>query len=74
MATHGTHSAHGAQSLLRRREVERRVGVARSTIYLWIARGEFPAPVALGRRCVAWPSAEVDRWIAARIAQGRRAP
>jgi predicted DNA-binding transcriptional regulator AlpA len=32
----------------RLREVERRVGVARSTLYRWIGEGRFPASVRLG--------------------------
>jgi len=58
-------------SLLRRRDVEQRVGLHRSAIYEKIARGEFPRPVKLGKRAVAWPAAEVDAWIAQRIAESR---
>lgn len=55
-------------SLLRLREVCRRTGKGRSAIYRDIAAGTFPAPVKLGERSSAWSSVEVDRWIAARIA------
>ena len=54
--------------LLRRREVESRVGLSRSSIYAAIGAGEFPCPVKLGVRAVAWVASEVDEWIAARVA------
>ena len=56
-------------ALLRRREVERRTGLARSSIYEKMANGEFPEPVSLGDRAVAWVEAEVDAWIAERVAK-----
>lgn len=63
-------------SLLRLREVTRRTGKSRSSVYRDVAAGTFPAPVKLGERASAWPAAEVDRWIADRIAardEGRAA-
>ena len=56
-----------AQSLLRLPSVVARTGYSRSSLYALIAKGEFPAPVSLGARAVAWPSDEIDQWIAARI-------
>jgi len=55
------------EELLRRPAVEQRTGLARSTIYELIARGEFPSPVRLTERAVAWPRSAIDAWIAARI-------
>lgn len=55
-------------SLLRLREVTRRTALSRSAVYRAIAAGTFPAPVKLGERASAWNAAEVDRWIADRIA------
>lgn len=54
--------------LIRRREVENRTGMARSTIYGLIRAGRFPAPVRLTENTVAWPEREVEAWIAERIA------
>lgn len=62
-----------AQSLLRLPAVIQRTGYSRSSLYALISRGEFPASVALGARAVAWPSDEIDRWIAGRIEQSRKA-
>jgi prophage regulatory protein len=59
--------------LLRLPAVLDRVGLGRSAWYVLIGAGLAPQPVHLGQRCVAWPEAEVDEWIAARIAE-RGAP
>jgi prophage regulatory protein len=54
--------------ILRLPAVKARTGLSRSTIYLRIKEGTFPAPVSLGSRMVGWPSHEVDALNAARIA------
>jgi prophage regulatory protein len=51
------------QSLIRLPEVRQQVGLSRSEIYRRIARKEFPAPVPLGARAVAWVKAEVDGYV-----------
>ncbi|MBP6503821.1 MAG: AlpA family phage regulatory protein [Rhodoferax sp.] len=40
-------------AFLRRKDVQLRTGLARSTIYLYIQQGAFPKPVSLGPRAVA---------------------
>ena len=55
------------EKFLRLAEVQRRVPYSRSTIYLKVARGEFPAPINLGARAVAWLESDIDKWIAERI-------
>ena len=55
-------------NLIRRKQVEDRTGLSRSTIYLRIQEGTFPRPVNLGVRAVGWPSDEVAALNAARIA------
>ena len=57
-----------AFTILRRKHVENRTGLSRSTIYLRIQEGTFPRPVSLGSRAVGWPSDEVAALNAARIA------
>lgn len=55
---------------LPRREVERRVGLSRSTIYARVAAGTFPAPVHdLETSTVWWLEHEVVAWQRARIVQ-----
>lgn len=52
-----------SERILRRREVEQRVGLSRSTIYYRIQNGEFPAPVRLGPRAVGWYESAIEKWI-----------
>lgn len=53
--------------LLRRPEVLERTAIGgTSTLYEWMSRGEFPRPVKLGARAVAWRESEVLAWIDAR--------
>lgn len=52
-------------SLLRRPEVERRIGRSRASVYADIAAGVLPRPVKIGQRAVAWPSHEIDAVISA---------
>ena len=54
--------------LLRLPAVLDRIGLGRSRVYELISEGKFPAPVKLSERAIAWPSNEIDGWIAARIA------
>jgi len=61
------------QRLIRRPEVERRVGLRRTAIYDRIGRGEFPKPVQLGTAAVAWIESEIDAWVEARIEASRPA-
>ena len=60
-------------AILRRKQVEARIGLARSTIYQRIAAGTFPKPVSLGARAVGWIEAEIDTWLSNQIEQSRKA-
>ena len=52
--------------LLRRPEVEALTGLARATIYQRMALGDFPRPVKIGIRAVAWPQSVIEKWIETR--------
>jgi len=43
-------------------------GLGRSTIYRLVASGEFPRPVHLGPRAIAWRWSDLERWSATRNA------
>jgi prophage regulatory protein len=58
---------HESLSILRRKQVEDRTGLSRSTIYLRIQEGTFPRPVNLGARAVGWLENEIDAWLNSRI-------
>ena len=66
-----TDSIRHEPSILRRRQVEARTGLARSTIYQYIQEGAFPKPVQLGPRAVGWIEAEVSEWIRAQLKVAR---
>ena len=54
-------------AFLRRKQVESRTGLSRSTIYQYVKDGVFPKPVPLGPRAVGWLESEVSEWIAGRV-------
>ena len=54
-------------AILRRRQVEQRTGLSRSTLYQYMKDGCFPKPVPLGPRAVGWLESEVSDWIIMRI-------
>ena len=56
--------------LLRRRDVEKVVGLSRSTIYAQMAKGRFPSPVRLtdSGRAVGWRESDIEQWQAGRTA------
>jgi prophage regulatory protein len=60
-------------SILRRREVQARTGLSRSTIYLRCAQGTFPNPISLGGRAVGWVEGEVENWLQQQVASSRKA-
>ena len=63
-----THEDSVRPRILRRREVEARVGLGRSALYEAVHAGRFPRPVKLGLRASGWIEAEVAEWITERIA------
>jgi prophage regulatory protein len=62
--------------IIRRREVEARVGLSRSTIYAKLngsRPGEldptFPRPIKIGARAIGWLEDEIESWLAAQAAK-----
>lgn len=60
-----------AHSIIRRKSVEARTGLSRSTIYQQIKDGTFPSPISLGPKAVGWLLHEIEDWIAERIRRSR---
>lgn len=54
-------------TILRRKQVEARTGLSRSTIYLRIQEGTFPKPLNLGVRSVGWVESEIDEWLITKL-------
>ena len=64
-----TDSPTSLPRLLRRGEVQALTGLSRSTIYRLIYLGDFPQPVRLSTRAVAWRIDEIAIWLERRSAQ-----
>ena len=62
-----------ALTILRRKQVEARTGLSRSTIYERIKAGTFPAPISIGAKAVGWIESEIDSWLTAQVEKSRRA-
>lgn len=60
-------AARPARALLRLQQVQALTGLARSTLYKLISERDFPSPIPLAGRAVAWDSQAVDAWIQSRI-------
>lgn len=58
--------------IIRLKEVLERTGLARSSVYRYVAEGCFPVPVSLGDRAVGWVESEVLAWVLARIEERNR--
>lgn len=55
--------------ILRLPTVKIRTGLSRSSIYLRMARDEFPKPISLGGRSVGWLEGDIDEWISKKLQQ-----
>jgi prophage regulatory protein len=56
--------------LLRLPEVEQNTGFKRANIYKQIKLGNFPKPVKIGSRAVAWRESDIQGWIDSRTSEG----
>ena len=59
------------ETLYRLPEVMARTGLARSTIYNWIALDQFPHPIKLGERISAWRASDLEAWLSSFIQEGK---
>lgn len=53
--------------IYRRPEIERRLGISRSTVYLWLRKGQFPPPIKLGQRAIGWRASDIEAWLGGRV-------
>ena len=49
--------------LLRLSEVLEIIGLVKTNLYGKLKRGEFPVPLKLGKRAVAWKQSDIEEWI-----------
>ena len=59
-------ASNAIDPLLREGAVRAATGLGTSARYALMAKGEFPRPVLIGTRHVAWKASEVQAWIDAR--------
>jgi prophage regulatory protein len=57
--------------VLRLPEVKTLTGLSRSSIYVFVKRGDFPRPFRLGRKAIGFLRVEVEEWVAGRVAASR---
>lgn len=59
-------------NLIKLPAVKEKTSLSTSTIYRGVERGDFPKPVRLSPRSVAWVENEVEAWIEQRIEASRQ--
>lgn len=60
-----------AKVILRRKQVQARVGISRSGIYELMKTGKFPHSIKLSARSVGWLESDIESFIAEKIAASR---
>lgn len=50
-------------NFLRIKDVMKKTGIVRSTIWLWVSEGKFPKPIKLSPRITVWEHQKIDEWI-----------
>lgn len=71
-----------ALTIIRRKQVEARTGLSRSSIYARLRQNPkrpgdfdptFPKPVSVGAKAVGWIEAEIEAWLTAQVEKSRKA-
>ncbi len=70
-----------ALTIIRRKQVEARTGLSRSSIYARLRHNPkrpgdydptFPKPVSVGAKAVGWVEGEIDVWLTAQVEKSRK--
>mgnify|MGYP003596193242 CR=1 FL=1 len=48
---------------LRITQVIEKIGVGKSTIWLWSKEGKFPKPIKISTKVTVWEEEKIDEWI-----------
>lgn len=51
---------------IRFRELQRLIGISRSTVFRWERDGLFPKHFKLGKNSVAWLLSDIEKWLSER--------
>lgn len=71
-----------ALTIIRRKQVEARTGLSRSSIYARLRQNPkrpndydptFPKPISVGAKAVGWIESEIDAWLTAQVEKSRKA-
>jgi prophage regulatory protein len=77
-----TAQIQSALTILRRKQVEARTGLSRSSIYARLRHNPkrpgdfdptFPKPISVGAKAVGWIEAEIVAWLTAQVEKSRKA-
>lgn len=49
--------------LISPRQVQKRLSIPQSTLYRWIAEGNFPRPIKIGERRTAFRVSDIEKWL-----------
>ena len=61
-----------ATTVLRKSAAARRVGYSVRHLERLAKQGRFPKPIKIGARAAGWLEAEIEEWLAQRIAESRQ--
>jgi len=50
-------------TFLRIKEVVKKTGIAKSTIWLWVSENKFPKPIKLSPRITVWEEEKINYWM-----------
>ena len=53
--------------MLRAKDVARLLAIPKSTLWLYVERGDFPKPIKFSERVSVWPTYMVEEWINRKI-------
>ena len=57
-----------ANVILRRKQVQARTGLSRTTVYRLMKSGQFPRSIKITDKAVGWLQSDIDSFIASKIA------
>jgi prophage regulatory protein len=63
----GNHYSSVTQQFYRLPQLKARLGVSGSSIWAWVKKGKFPAPIKLAENTTAWHLADIEAWEQSRI-------
>lgn len=63
----GNHNLSATQQFYRLPQVKARLGVSGSSIWAWVKKGTFPAPIKLAENTTAWHISDIEAWEQSRI-------